>query len=194
MKTINILRIVILIICAAGCKTEEKQGYVCNNGNCEISDNPQFTTYADCQAGCGSASTAGYNCNSGTCTSVTTGAQYSTLAACQAACAVSNGTVEISASWTSIYSNCNSAYTVVIGLGYTSTDVANEAYFAQSGGVSLPPTTYRNSSLPPGNYYYKAKKTYNYHCGTPQYIPPVVTKSGSFTITSGQTTTMFVGL
>lgn len=104
------------------------------------------------------------------------------------------GTVKIMASWTSKFIYCNPAYTVVIGLGYSSTDVANDAYFAQtsSQGSSL---TYTKDNLTAGTYYYKAKKTYKIStCGNPQGgAPSDVTKLGAFTIIAGQTTTINVG-
>lgn len=103
------------------------------------------------------------------------------------------GKVTITASWTTNYVSCNPAYTVIIGLGYNSTDIANEAYFASSSYI-YSPASYSKDGLAAGTYYYKAKKTYNAStCGTGQGIPPVVTKSGAFTITAGQTTTVDAG-
>lgn len=95
-----------------------------------------------------------------------------------------NGYVRIGASWNNTYLNCNPAYSCVIGLGYSSTDVANEAYFYSVNGGGLTKT------LPVGTYYYKATKTYNLSscgCGRPP-CPKPVSKSGSFTITADQTT------
>jgi hypothetical protein len=103
------------------------------------------------------------------------------------------GKVVITASWNSTYVMCTGAYNTVIGLGYSSTDVANEAYFAQSNYTGSS-ANFSKDLLAPGVYYYRAKKTYNStKCGTGQGIPPVVTKSGAFTITAGQTTTVSVG-
>jgi hypothetical protein len=181
--------------CQSACSSSSSAGYNCVSSNCvSVSSNAQYSTLSACQSVCGGSS-GGYNCNSGNCVSVSNGAQYSTLNACQSACGVSSiGTVQITATWTTTYVYCNLAYTVVIGLGYTSTDVANEAYFAQSGGYVNSPVTYTNSSLASGTYYYKAKKTYNANtCGTGQGIPPIVIKSGAFTITDGQTTTVNAG-
>ncbi len=105
----------------------------------------------------------------------------------------STGKVVITASWNSTYVMCTGAYNTVIGLGYSSTDVANEAYFAQSNYTGSS-ANFSKDLLAPGVYYYKAKKTYNStKCGTGQGIPPVVTKSGAFTITAGQTTTVNAG-
>lgn len=103
------------------------------------------------------------------------------------------GKVVITATWNSTYVSCTGAYNVVIGLGYNSTDVANEAYFAQSNFTGSS-ANFSKSSLAPGVYYYKAKKTYNAtKCGTGQGVPPVVTKSGAFTVTAGQTITVNAG-
>ncbi len=105
----------------------------------------------------------------------------------------STGKVVITASWNSTYVMCTGAYNTVIGLGYSSTDVANEAYLAQSNYTGSS-ANFSKDLLAPGVYYYRAKKTYNStKCGTGQGIPPVVTKSGAFTITAGQTTTVSVG-
>jgi len=107
--------------------------------------------------------------------------------------ASTTGKVVITATWNSTYVMCNGAYNVVIGLGYNSTDVANEAYFAQSNYAGSS-ASFSKDNLAPGVYYYKAKKTYNStKCGTGQGIPPVVTKSGAFTITAGQTITVNAG-
>lgn len=160
-------------------------GYNCVSGNCvSVTSNAQYSTLSACQSSCNSSIT-GYNCNSGYCGSTTGTAQYSTYSACQSACG--NGSVNISASWNSTYVNCTPAYSVTIGLGYSSTDIANEAYFYTSGvGLNSPLTM--TKSLSPGTYYYKGKKTYNSSsCGTGQGVPATVVKSGSFTITSGQT-------
>ncbi len=180
--------------CQSACGSSSTAGYNCVSNNCvSVNSNAQYSTLSACQSACGGSS-GGYNCSSGNCISVTSGAQYSTLSACQSACGGGTGTVVITATWTTTYVSCNPAYTVVIGLGYTSTDVANEAYFAQSGSNLYSPATYTNSTLAPGTYYYKAKKTYNAStCGTGQGIPPTVTKSGAFTITAGQTTTVNAG-
>ena len=108
--------------------------------------------------------------------------------------ASANGKVVISASWNSTYLNCRPAYTVVIGLGYNSTDVANETYFAQ-GSYAGSSASFTKDNLTPGIYYYRVKKKYNStSCGIGQGgVPPIVIKSGSFTITSGQITNVSVG-
>ncbi len=85
-KSIRIA-IVLLLIIFSGCKTEEKQGYICNNGVCQIGDNPQYQTYTDCQSACAvSNNFIGYKCASGNCIAVTENPQYSTLTDCQALC------------------------------------------------------------------------------------------------------------
>lgn len=195
MKNVILMLLVFTFTMVNGCKEKEQSGYNCNNGNCTaVFENPQYLTLSDCQSACGSSG-AGYNCVSGNCVSVSSNAQYSTLSACQSACANNRpGGVAITASWTTSYVNCNPAYTVVIGLGYSSTDVANETYFAQSGNILYSPANYTNSNLAPGTYYYKAKKTYRASfCAPGNGTPPAVTKSGAFTITSYQLTNVNVG-
>jgi hypothetical protein len=103
------------------------------------------------------------------------------------------GKVTLKASWTKSYKSCTYAYTTKIGLGYTSTDVVNEAYFAESGGDVDGSLTYTKDALAPGIYYYQAKKSYNTNCGTGQGIPTTVTKKGSFTVASGSTTVVEIG-
>jgi len=95
------------------------------------------------------------------------------------------GYVSILVSFTEEKGMCNYAWNVVIGLGYSSTDVANEAYFQSNRSINSPAGI--SASLDPGIYYYKAKKTYNLSTcgGTDQ---PSTSKSGSFTITSEETT------
>ena len=102
------------------------------------------------------------------------------------------GSVSITASWSNPapWNACGAPYTVIIGLGYNSTDISTEAYFAQNSFINSP-ASFSKESLTAGIYYYKAKKTFNASiCGTGQDIPPTVTKSGSFIITAGQTTTV----
>lgn len=183
-----------LAACQSNCGVSSA-GFNCVSGSCvSVSNNAQYTTLSACQSNC-AASSAGYNCVNGYCASVTSNAQYPTFAICQSNCgSTSYGQVDIITSWTKSYGSCNYAYSVVIGLGYTSTDVANEAYFANSGQQINSPTTYNQGNLKAGIYYYKAKKTYNASsCGTGQGIPPTVIKSGSFTIIAGQKTSVNVG-
>jgi len=154
----------LIIISFVSCKTDEQKGYNCNSGNCTaVFDNPQYLTLADCQSAC-----ENNNSNGG------------------------GGYVEITATWTYTYFECSPAYTVKIGLCYTSTDVANEAYFFQSSGDYYGTSSF-TYPLASGTYYYKAKKTYNMSCGTGQGIPSIVAKSGTFTITANQTTIVNVG-
>jgi hypothetical protein len=184
-----------LVDCQSKCSNTNIAGYNCVSGSCvSVSNNAQYTTLYECQSNC-SVSSAGYNCVNGYCGSVTSNAQYPTFAICQSNCgSTSYGQVDIITSWTKSYGSCNYAYSVVIGLGYTSADVANESYFANSGQQINSPTTYNQGNLKAGIYYYKAKKTYNASsCGTGQGIPPTVIKSGSFTIIAGQKTSVNVG-
>ncbi len=106
---------------------------------------------------------------------------------------ITTGKVTITATWSNIapWNACGSSpYIVVIGLGYNSTDVANESYFSQFTYYA-PMVPFTTDSLAPGIYYYGAKKTFNVSlCGTGQGVPPTVKKSGAFTITAGQTTTI----
>lgn len=106
------------------------------------------------------------------------------------------GKVTIKATWSnpSPWNLCKYPYTVVIGLGYSSTDVANEAFFSQSS-YFVSPANYTKDGLAPGTYYYRAKKTYNASsCGTGQGIPQTVIKSGAFTIKEGKTHTENISL
>lgn len=193
------LLLCLLIFTLGGCKKEEdnEEGYNCDNETCSAAfENPQYLTLEDCQSICAnSGTTGGYNCLGVTCIYENTNStQYSTLAECENACANNSpGTVEVETHWTTAYVNCDPAYTVEIGLGYSSNDVANEAYFASATFVSSP-AVYTKGNLSPGTYYYKAKKTYNAStCGTGQGIPPVVQKSGSFMIEAGEVTQVDVG-
>ena len=178
-------------------------GYNCVSGNCvAVGDSAQYQNLADCENNCGGGGMPphpGYICVNGSCVEVSDNADYGSLWECHDYCsnAVQGGSVVITASWNSSFGAgwpvCDPAYTVVIGLGYTSADVVNDAFFDQNS-VLFSPLTYNKVNLPPGVYYYKAKKTYNANsCGTGQGIPPTVTKTGSFTITSGNTTTVDAG-
>lgn len=106
--------------------------------------------------------------------------------------AVKPGKVVITASWTKNYQNCSPAWTVKIGLGFSSSDVANSTFFAESFGDVYGTTSF-SKELDPGTYYYKATKTYNKGCGTINQPPPSVSKSGSFVIKSGQTNSISAG-
>ncbi len=169
-------------------------GYNCVSGNCVFVDsNAQFSSLTACQSSCGII-TSGYNCVSGNCVPVSSNAQFPNLSLCQSVCASPVGGVIITTSWTSTYFSCFNAYNVSFGLGYTSTDVANEAYFAQSGNYISTPVTYSKGNLAPGTYYYKAKKVFRTSlCGTGQGVPITVTKSGAFTIIGGQNTSINIG-
>ena len=152
-------------------------------------------------AGCNSKDENGYDCNNGTCQAVFEDPQYLTITDCQSACSGGGGTeqtgsVKITASWSnpSPWNMCGSPYTVTIGLGYSSNDVANQSYFAQSNFYSSS-AIFQRSNLTPGVYYYGARKVFNSGtCGTGQGVPPTVFKTGSFTITTGQTTNVSTSL
>lgn len=80
--------------------------------------------------------------------------------------------------------------TVEVGLGHSSEDTQNEAYF-ERGSSTNSPYTYSSSQLKAGTYYYKAKSssTVSYsQCKTPSI------KSGAFTIKEGETTEINVQL
>lgn len=185
--------------CQSACNSTANStaGYNCDNGICSgVNSNAQYSTLADCESNCSSNASYGYNCVSGVCETANIAiSQYSSLSLCQNSCANNTpGTLEISATWTSQYVSCNPAYTVTVGLGYTSNDIANDAFFAQSSDYQYDQLMpYVQNNLTPNIYYYKVKKTYKMSCGTGQGIPPDVIRNGSFTITAGQTTTVNVG-
>lgn len=169
MKHLLILiTFVTVIVITAGCGSEDESGYNCSGGNCQATfDSPQYLTIADCQN----------NCSGGGGT-------------------VQNGSVKVIASWSnpSPWNMCGSPYTVTIGIGYSSNDVANQAYFAQ-GNFYSSSATFQRTNLVPGVYYYGARKVFNAStCGTGQGIPPTVFKTGAFTVTSGQTTNVSTSL
>jgi hypothetical protein len=193
-----------LLDCQNTCEVEIT-GFNCVNGSCVQVTNgttPQFSTLQSCQNSCssgGSNVTPGYNCVNGNCSFVSDNAQYSSLYNCQNSCGnVAGGRVNLTASWTTQFGAgwpvCDPAFSVIIGIGYSSADIANEAYFNQSASTGISPTEHTVYNLTPGIYYYRAKKTFNANaCGTGQGIPPVVIRSGSFTIVSGQTTNVNIG-
>ena len=84
---------------------------------------------------------------------------------------------------------------VVVGLGYSQSDVDKEAYF-NSKSLSEP-GTYNATNLAPGDYYYRAKKTIRTNCIIGDVCPapaaPTI-KSGKFTIHSNLTTSISVAL
>jgi hypothetical protein len=145
---------------------------------------------------------SGYNCINNNCISVETNATYNTLAECQLECKTTTqkqGSVSITLNWDiKRYCELNTWYPcwdVVVGLGYSQTEVNNEAYFNHK---ELPePGIYNVVNLPVGTYYYRAKKTIRQSCvlGTGPCGPPApVIKSGTFTITSNYNKTISVSL
>ena len=178
MKNI-ILYLILIVFISVSCKTEEDSsdgGYSCIDGSCTANfNNPDYLTLEDCMSLCGnSQSNNNTNNNSGNVTNT------------------SPGKVTITATWIRKYVACDPGYIVTIGLGYSSSDVANQAFFATSGNDSYPPASY-SKQLEPGTYYYSVKKTYKMYCGTGQGVPPDVVKNGAFTITGGNTTTINAG-
>ena len=108
---------------------------------------------------------------------------------------LNNGGVTISAVWTGDPGPCFARYECTIGLGYSSTDIANEAYFArsslQTGNKSSSPS---KSDLAPGTYYYRVKVAYvkKDNCDSdPKYFNAKI-RSGAFDITAGETTKISV--
>jgi len=140
----------------------------------------------------------GYTCIDGNCVAVYDDPEYFTLEDCLLVCGKNNtpepkpGSVSIYLSFNVNYGGCIPGWTVVIGLGYSSTDIANDAFFCSQSYTS--PNTFKKDKLDPGTYYYKATKTYNISCGTGQGIPSPVTKSGSFIIEPSKTTLLSVNL
>jgi len=135
----------------------------------------------------------GYICNNGQCTAVDKDPKYLTLQDCKSECGTSGptqpstGSVSISLNWTYSYSSG----TTVIGLGYTSTDVANNAFFVSKTYTT--PSTFGYSNLTPAVYYYKATRSFTINNGGGP-IAQKIEKSGSFTISSGKTTSLSVDL
>jgi hypothetical protein len=105
-----------------------------------------------------------------------------TIVALQSCSTNESGSVGITVSRTSSYYSCSS---IQIGLGYTSTDCVNGAFFAQKSG-SLSGSSYsfilEKDDLAPGVYYYKVT------CGT------TTVKNGAFTIKANQTTKISISV
>ncbi|HUX56461.1 MAG TPA: hypothetical protein VMV77_05775 [Bacteroidales bacterium] len=179
MKKMKKLLFLILIVFLFSCDEGEKNqsGYNCVNGQCTATfENPTYLTLQDCQTVCG--------------ISVPTQPKPGS---------VSPGSVSITLSW-DIKRYCNIVWTlspcwdVMVGLGYSQTDVDKEAYFNHKDLSE--PGIYTVTNLAPGVYYYRAKKTIRTSCvsanGCP--APPPVIKSGKFTITSNKTISISVSL
>lgn len=108
-----------------------------------------------------------------------------------------SGVVSISATWSGDQGPCFARYECTIGLGYSSTDIGNEAYFArgdlQTGNKVY---NYSKKDLSPGTYYYRVKVVYvkRSNCDSDsEYFNPKI-KSGAFDIIGGETTTIRVHL
>jgi hypothetical protein len=159
-----------LLLCTGfSCGGEENQpGYNCENGQCTATfQNPTYLTLQDCQSDCGTSGN-------------TNPIQPKT------------GTVKISLSWTlTSYAGSITSGSSVLGLGYTSTDVANGAYFVQR--TYTIPDTFTQSNLTVGIYYYKAVRSFNSNDGSGP-VSRKVEKSGAFTIEAGKATTVSVNL
>mgnify|MGYP000968878524 CR=1 FL=1 len=108
---------------------------------------------------------------------------------------ISNGTVTISAVSTGDPGPCFARYECTIGLGYSSTDIANEAYFARSSLQTGNKVSYLSKSdLAPGTYYYRVKVAYvkKDNCDSdPKYFNDKI-RSGAFDIIAGETTKISV--
>ncbi len=102
------------------------------------------------------------------------------------------GSVRITASWNTTYGSCNYAFSMVVGIGYSSNDISNNAFFAQ-GNYFTSPFSFVQGGLQPGIYYYKATKKYSTNCGTMQGVPDDVIRTGSFTVVAGQTKNVEIG-
>lgn len=108
---------------------------------------------------------------------------------------LSNGAVSISAVWTGNPGPCFARYECTIGLGYSSTDIANEAYFARSSlQTGNKVSNLSKSDLAPGTYYYRVKVVYvlKNNCTSDQEYFTDKIKSGAFDITPGETTKISV--
>lgn len=147
-------------------KDEDKSGYNCVNNKCTATfENPTYLTLQDCQAACSSSTT-------------------------NPPSTVKNGTASLHVIWNHMCAATQFYFTVTVGLGYTSTDVANNAFFT-SKKLTVPGVDWNISDLKPAIYYYKATKS----AGSEHCPPTTVTiKSGSFTIESGKTTSITVNL
>lgn len=156
--------LILLLLFAISCVEGEKEsGYNCDNGQCVATfENPTYLTLQDCQSVCGS-----------------TGNNTPEVP--------KTGTVKISLNWQYSYSSGST----LIGLGYSSTDIANNAFFVSK--TYYVPDTFSQSNLAPAIYYYKAKRTFTANDGQGPYTK-VVEKSGSFTIKSAQVTQISVNL
>jgi hypothetical protein len=182
------IAVLFLILCIGfSCDDGSNSGYNCDNGQCTATfDSPQYLTLADCQSACGSISTAGYNCVNGTCKSVTSNAQYSSLSACQSNCVdTRTGKVSISLGF-DFYCMPQVINRGFVGLGYTSSDITNKAYFVSE--TMSGPGTFTKDNLKAGIYYYTAQKLQQ-----GEYCPGV-TKNGSFEIFPAKTTNISVSL
>lgn len=165
--------ILCLTICILfSCEKKENSGYICTNGQCNASfENPTYLTLKDCQAECGTSGT-----------SPTTPTQTKV------------GSVSITLNWTlTTYLGNITSGTTVLGLGYTSNDVANGAFFAEKSYIDPNRSTFTQSNLKVGIYYYKATRSYTSNDGSGP-VSKKVEKSGSFTIESGKTTSITVNL
>ena len=162
MKLTIIILTMITILFSCKKDKESFPGYICNNGQCvAVEKDPKYLTLQDCKLECG---TSGTNPTP-----------------------PKTGSVSLNLSWTYSYSSG----IVEIGLGYSSTDVANNALFVSTTYTT--PTTFSRSNLAPAIYYYKAKRSFTTNNGSGP-VAQKIEKSGSFTISSGKTTSITVNL
>jgi hypothetical protein len=126
--------------------------------------------------------TRGYNCENYTCNLVEKDAEYMTLTDCKSECADKRpGAVTITYPWTPAPAT---TYSVTIGVGYSSNDVAIDAYITKAT-FNISPASLQLANLLPATYYYKV--TINSSAST---VP--VFKAGVFTITPAKTTSITV--
>ena len=180
-QILNLL-ILLLLIFIVSCK-DNRSGYSCVDNECVADfDDPQYLTLSDCQRVCGCTDfESGYNCVNGNCIETSSNAEYATLSDCENNCSMSKGYAKINVNWSDY--NPQSLQSIKVGIGYSSVDVSNDAYFKEHS-FSYPDQI--TLSLDPQIYYYKANKTII------QWGNTVIeaSKSGSFTVTSSSYTTV----
>jgi len=168
----NCLLLLFLVFLFSCVEDKTNSGYNCEDGDCIASfDNPTYLTLQDCKSSCG------------------TGTEP----------VIKPGAVTFTLSW-DVKRTCGNnvwfpCWDVDIGVGYSQSDVDKEAYFNHKSLSDV--GTFTVTNLPPGTYYYRAKKTIRQTCfnwTTGCEAPPPIVKSGKFTITSDRTTSISVTL
>ncbi len=102
------------------------------------------------------------------------------------------GTIEINLDWREY----STPQHITVGFGYSSTDIANNAFFYNETfdivyPTTRPPAKVTKTGLKPGIYYYKVSKPEQRYGNSAIQIYHIhaFEKSGALTVTSGQTTT-----